>query len=60
TVLLELVPHRRRLARTITVLKTRGSHHDPAIREFVIGADGIVLGDILEPDGDMHAANATA
>jgi circadian clock protein KaiC len=60
TVLLELVPHRRRLARTITVLKTRGSHHDPAIREFVINADGIVLGDVLEADGDMLAARADA
>jgi circadian clock protein KaiC len=58
TVLLELIPHRRRLARTITVIKTRGSHHDPAIREFVISGDGIVLGDVLERDGDMLAGDA--
>lgn len=29
--------------RTIRVLKTRGSSHDPNVREFAIGADGIRL-----------------
>ena len=33
------------LRRTVTVLKSRGSAHDPEIREFDISADGIVLGD---------------
>ena len=30
--------------RAIHVLKSRGSAHDPAIREFVIGADGVAIG----------------
>jgi hypothetical protein len=35
---------------TITVLKTRASHHDPAVREFAITDAGIVLGEPMEPD----------
>jgi circadian clock protein KaiC len=31
------------VARTITVLKTRASHHDPRVQEFQITDDGIVL-----------------
>ncbi len=31
------------LRRTMTVIKTRASRHDPAIRQFVIGPQGIVL-----------------
>lgn len=31
------------IKRTISVIKTRASHHDPAIREFLIGRDGISL-----------------
>lgn len=31
------------LRRTMTVIKTRASRHDPAIRQFLIGAHGIVL-----------------
>ena len=44
-VLLQLVAHGPRVARTITVLKTRASHHDPAVREFAITDAGIVLGE---------------
>ena len=33
------------LAHTITVVKTRASHHDPAVREFNITDAGIVLGE---------------
>ena len=32
------------IKRTISVIKTRASHHDPAIRQFLIGRDGIALG----------------
>ena len=35
---------RHLVRRAIHVLKTRGSAHDQAIREFVIGADGITIG----------------
>ena len=39
-----------RLKRTVTVLKSRASAHDPDIREFDITADGIVLGDPIALD----------
>ncbi|GAC1333022.1 MAG: ATPase domain-containing protein [Candidatus Dormibacteria bacterium] len=35
--------------RTVTVLKTRASDHDPHVREFRITRDGIVLGEPLAP-----------
>jgi hypothetical protein len=31
------------IKRTISVIKTRASQHDPAIRRFPIGRDGIAL-----------------
>jgi hypothetical protein len=31
------------IKRTISVIKTRASQHDPAIRQFLIGSDGIAL-----------------
>jgi circadian clock protein KaiC len=34
-----------RLLRTVTILESRASAHDPEVREFDITADGIVLGD---------------
>ena len=34
-----------RLLRTVTILKSRASAHDPEIRKFDITADGIILGD---------------
>jgi circadian clock protein KaiC len=34
-----------RLRRSVTVLKSRASAHDPEIHEFDVTADGIVLGD---------------
>ncbi|MGE5131425.1 MAG: RAD55 family ATPase [Gemmatimonadota bacterium] len=46
------------LSRTITVIKTRASRHDPAIRTFVIGQQGIVL-DSPPPagaDGELSGA----
>ena len=36
-----------RLLRTVTILKSRASVHDPAIREFEIAPDGIILGDLI-------------
>jgi circadian clock protein KaiC len=52
-VLLEILRRRARLTHTITVLKTRASHHDAAVREFAITDAGILLGDPMEPD-DHH------
>jgi circadian clock protein KaiC len=52
-VLLEILRRRARLAHTITVLKTRASQHDLAVREFAISGAGIVLGEPLEPNNDQ-------
>jgi len=35
------------IGRTIAVIKTRASRHDPTVRKFVIGPEGIVLGEVL-------------
>jgi circadian clock protein KaiC len=39
-----------RLRRTVTVLKSRASTHDPEIRQFEITSDGIVLGEPITRD----------
>ncbi len=44
-ILLQYLRARSRLLRTVTVVKSRASAHDPEIREFDITPDGIVLGD---------------
>lgn len=49
-VMLELKRRRGRMAHTISVLKTRASRHDAAIREFRIDDTGIVLGEPASPD----------
>lgn len=48
-ILLRFVSSDTQLRRALTVLKTRASRHDPAIREFTIGPGGIVL---TEPPQD--------
>ena len=44
-VLLQYLRAESRLLRTVTILKSRASAHDPEIRKFDITADGIILGD---------------
>jgi circadian clock protein KaiC len=44
-ILLQYLRAESRLLRTVTVLKSRASAHDPEVRVFDITADGIVLGD---------------
>jgi circadian clock protein KaiC len=44
-ILLQYLRAESRLLRTVTVLKSRASAHDPQIRQFEITSDGIVLGD---------------
>jgi circadian clock protein KaiC len=44
-ILLQYLHTESRLRRTVTVLKSRGSAHDPEIREFDITSDGVVLGE---------------
>jgi circadian clock protein KaiC len=50
-ILLQYLRADSRLLRTVTILKSRASAHDPEIREFDITSGGIVLGD---PIGDEH------
>jgi circadian clock protein KaiC len=50
-ILLQYLRTDSRLLRTVTVVKSRASAHDPEIREFEITSDGIVLGD---PIGGEH------
>ena len=49
-VLLQYLRAESRLLRTVTILKSRASAHDPEIREFDITPDGIVLGDPITGD----------
>jgi circadian clock protein KaiC len=44
-ILLQYLRADARLLRTVTILKSRASAHEPEIREFEITAGGIVLGD---------------
>jgi circadian clock protein KaiC len=44
-ILLQYLRAEPRLLRTVTILKSRGSAHEPEIREFDITPGGIVLGD---------------
>lgn len=44
-ILLQYLCAQSRLKRTVTMLKSRASAHDPEIREFDITPAGIVLGD---------------
>jgi circadian clock protein KaiC len=52
--LLQYVPRQRTVTRTLTVLKTRASLHEPQVREFTITSEGITLKD--EP-GDERAGS---
>jgi circadian clock protein KaiC len=44
-VLLQYVQDGSRLARAITVLKTRAAHHEPVAHRYEIGQNGLELGD---------------
>ncbi|HZE04711.1 MAG TPA: ATPase domain-containing protein, partial [Solirubrobacteraceae bacterium] len=62
-ILLQFVARDGRLARTVTVLKTRASGHAPDIREFVITPHGIVLDQPLgnpTRDSDAHGRTDAA
>jgi circadian clock protein KaiC len=49
-VLLQYVPDGARLARAITVLKTRAAHHEPIAHRYEITDEGLVLGDEITLD----------
>jgi circadian clock protein KaiC len=44
------------IGRTMTVIKTRASRHDPTVRKFVIGSEGIVLDEFV-PDTEDPQQN---
>jgi circadian clock protein KaiC len=46
-VLLSYIQEQDSINRAMAVVKSRASHHDPSIRQFLIGHDGIVLADGL-------------
>jgi circadian clock protein KaiC len=56
-ILLQYLRARARLLRTVTVVKSRASAHDPEIREFDITSDGIVLKDPIRAQ-NVPAAEA--
>lgn len=47
-------------SRSLTVIKTRASSHDPATRPFTIGPGGITIGDTPPPGQASAAHNTTA
>jgi circadian clock protein KaiC len=53
-VLLGYQRERDMVGRTMTVIKTRASRHDPAVRKFVIGPQGIVLDEVLPDTEDTR------
>ena len=57
-VLLGYQRERDTISRTIAVIKTRASRHDPMVRKFVIGPQGIALDDFLPATGDSHQADS--
>jgi len=42
------------ISRTMAVIKTRASRHDPTVRKFAIGPQGIVLDELLPAAKDSH------
>jgi circadian clock protein KaiC len=48
-VLLQYVQDDHSIQRAVSVMKSRASYHDPAIRPFLIGRDGIMLTDSPRP-----------
>lgn len=51
--LLQYLRGESQLKRALTVLKSRASRHEPYIRQYVIGAGGLRLGDPFRPDQDL-------
>jgi circadian clock protein KaiC len=52
-VMLQFLRGDSEIKRAITVLKTRGSAHDPQIRQFEITADGLALGQHFQPEQSL-------
>lgn len=52
-ILLQFLRGDSQLKRALTVLKSRGSAHDPSTRHYEITADGIIIGKPFDPSQDM-------
>jgi len=59
-VLLSYEQERDTVGRTMTVMKTRASSHDPTVRTFVIGQQGIVLDELPPGRGEQTGQLARA
>jgi circadian clock protein KaiC len=53
-VMLSYQRERDTIGRTIAVIKTRASRHDPTVRKFVIGPEGIVLDEFVPATEDSQ------
>jgi circadian clock protein KaiC len=49
-ILLSYIRSESEVKRSITIIKTRASHHDPSIRQFVITPEGITIGGEFEAE----------
>jgi circadian clock protein KaiC len=52
-ILLQFLRGDSRLKRALTILKSRGSAHDPFTRQYEITTDGVILGDKFEHNQDL-------
>ena len=52
-ILLQFLRGDSQLKRALTILKSRGSAHDPSTRQYEITTEGILLGDPFDPSQDM-------
>jgi circadian clock protein KaiC len=59
-VMLSYQQERDTIGRTMTVMKTRASRHDPTVRSFAIGSQGIVLDDLPPATQDSARTKAGA
>jgi circadian clock protein KaiC len=57
-VMLSYQRERDTINRTMAVIKTRASRHDPTVRKFVIGPEGIVLDEVLPATEDSHSRDS--
>lgn len=55
-IMLNYYRDRGTVSRSLAVVKTRASGHDPAMRQFSIGPDGISVGDIAVPSRSPAAS----
>jgi circadian clock protein KaiC len=46
----------RAMSRSLTIIKTRASNHDPAMHQFSIGPDGISLEEAAVPEANAAPA----